>query len=106
MKSKAIASFILFVFYCQLVSSICGGDDRHFVGGIFSKVDHVLLGHNVSAFKTREMIRCAQKCLSTDDCGSMNYRFNESWCELKKRIPDLLTKDIIFRQGAVFVLFK
>lgn len=78
-------------------------EGRHFIGGISTKLDHVLIGHNMSSFHARGMIECAQKCLSMNLCGSMNYQIKERWCELNKWAIEQSMNNVVYRKGYVFV---
>lgn len=80
-------------------------EGRHFIGGISTKLDHVLIGQNMSSFQTRGMIECAQKCLSMNlQCGSMNYQIKKRWCELNKLATEQSMNNVVYRKGFVFVL--
>ena len=108
MKIRAIIDISLLIFFCQLEegSSTRVRHGRHFIGAIYTKLDHALVGPNISSLKTRGMIECAQKCLYTYNCGSINFHVTQGWCELKslKERESEQQNDFFFTQGCVFVL--
>ena len=110
MKIRPIIILAALIFYCQVEETIetskHAREGRHFIGGIYSKPDHVLLGLNMSSLSSRGMIQCAQKCLATHKCGSINFHITKRRCELNKYGPQVLMKDFAFKQGSVFVLLQ
>lgn len=80
-------------------------DGRHFIGGISTKFNHVLIDHNICSFQTSGMIECAQKCLSIkQQCDSINYQIVNRWCELNKKATEKSLNNVVYREGFVFVL--
>ena len=111
MKIRAIIVLAALIFHCQVEETIetstkHAKEGRHFIGGIYSKPDHVLLGLNMSSLSSRGMIQCAQKCLPTHNCGSIKYHITQRRCELTKYGPQVLMKDFAFKQSSVFVLLQ
>jgi len=108
MKKGLIFNFIALVFYAHLQEtnekSYDNRDGRHFIGGISTNFDRVLIGHNLSLFQTREMIECAQKCLSMTQCASINYQIIKHWCELNKWESDQYMDHVVYRKDFVFVV--
>lgn len=109
MKIGAIIDISILIFFCQLEESSSKHvrHGRHFIGAIYTKLDHALVGCNIRSLKTRGMIECAQKCLHTYNCGSYNFYITQGWCELKslkEREPELQMNDFVFTQGCVFAL--
>ncbi|KAJ7351049.1 hypothetical protein OS493_037112 [Desmophyllum pertusum] len=80
-------------------------DGRHFIGGISTKFDHILIGHKLKSLQTRGMIECAQKCLSIyPQCGSINYHITKHRCELNEWGTEQSIIKLVYRKGFVFVL--
>lgn len=108
MKKGLTFNLIALVFYSHLQQttekSYDNRDGRHFIGGISTNFDRVLIGHNLSLFKTRGMIECAQKCLSMNQCASINYQITEHWCELNKWESDQYMDNVVYRKNFVFVV--
>lgn len=108
MRKVAIFNFIALVFYSHLQEtkekSYDSRDGRHFIGGISTKFDLVLIGHNMSSFQTRGMIECAQKCLAMNRCGSINYQITKQWCELNKWESDQYMDNVVYGKDFVFVV--
>lgn len=107
-KAVRIFIFIAMVLYFHIEEtnekSFDNRDGRHFIGGISTNFDRVLIGHNLSLFQTRGMIECAQKCLSVNLCASINYQINKRWCELNKWESDQYMDHVVYRKDFVFVV--
>ena len=108
MRKGVLFNFVALVFYFHLQATIeksCDSrDGRHFIGGISTNFDRVLIGHIIGLFQTRGMIECAQKCLSMSQCASINYHNIKHWCELNKWKSDQYMDHVVYRKDFVFVV--